>query len=145
MKTKLALRMDLDVSDLSTESSHVCEKCVVHWTHEMLEMVEELPNMEHSVEEGIRPSPLRRSRAWYIAGSSLKQVVIVRIRDVSDHDSITGAHLRTKDKFLSNFYWSGVDGDVTRYCRSCDVSHRTVKKVSCQNSLVDTRAYQPTE
>ncbi|GFN99129.1 gypsy retrotransposon integrase-like protein 1 [Plakobranchus ocellatus] len=47
------------------------------------------------------------------------------------HDSITGAHLgirRTKDKVLSNFYWPGVDGDVTRYCRSCDVCRRTVKK-----------------
>ncbi|GFN96820.1 gypsy retrotransposon integrase-like protein 1 [Plakobranchus ocellatus] len=47
------------------------------------------------------------------------------------HDSITGAHLgirRTKDKVLSNFYWPGVDGDVTRYCRSCDVCQRTVKR-----------------
>ncbi|GFO45341.1 gypsy retrotransposon integrase-like protein 1 [Plakobranchus ocellatus] len=47
------------------------------------------------------------------------------------HDSITGAHLgirRTKDKVLSNFYWPGVDGDVTRYCRSCDVSQGTVRK-----------------
>ncbi|GFO46515.1 Zinc finger protein [Plakobranchus ocellatus] len=47
------------------------------------------------------------------------------------HDSITGVHLgirRTKDKVLSNFYWPGVDGDVTRYCRSCDVCQRTVKK-----------------
>ncbi|GFN94169.1 gypsy retrotransposon integrase-like protein 1 [Plakobranchus ocellatus] len=47
------------------------------------------------------------------------------------HDSITGAHLRirrTKDKILSNFYWPGIDGNVTRYCRSCDVCQRTVKK-----------------
>ncbi|GFO42458.1 gypsy retrotransposon integrase-like protein 1 [Plakobranchus ocellatus] len=47
------------------------------------------------------------------------------------HDSITGAHRgirRTKDKVLSNFYWPGVDGDVTRYCRSCDVCQWTVKK-----------------
>ncbi|GFO43369.1 gypsy retrotransposon integrase-like protein 1 [Plakobranchus ocellatus] len=47
------------------------------------------------------------------------------------HGSITGAHLgirRTKDKVLSNFYWPVVDGDVTRYCRSCDVCQRTVKK-----------------
>ncbi|GFN97915.1 hypothetical protein PoB_002442100 [Plakobranchus ocellatus] len=32
------------------------------------------------------------------------------------HDSISEAHLgirRTKDKVLSNFYWPGVDGDVT--------------------------------
>ncbi|GFR96044.1 Gypsy retrotransposon integrase-like protein 1 [Elysia marginata] len=48
------------------------------------------------------------------------------------HDYLTGAHLgirRTKDKVRSNFYWPGVDGDVTRYCRSCDVCQRTVKKV----------------
>ncbi|GFO18188.1 gypsy retrotransposon integrase-like protein 1 [Plakobranchus ocellatus] len=47
------------------------------------------------------------------------------------HDSVTGTHLgirRTKDKVLSNFDWPVVDGDVTRYCRSCDVCQRTVKK-----------------
>ncbi|GFR64260.1 Gypsy retrotransposon integrase-like protein 1 [Elysia marginata] len=47
------------------------------------------------------------------------------------HDSLTGAHLGiriTKDKVLSNFYWPGVDGNVTRYCRLCDVCQRTVKK-----------------
>ncbi|GFO17318.1 gypsy retrotransposon integrase-like protein 1 [Plakobranchus ocellatus] len=47
------------------------------------------------------------------------------------HDSIAGAHLgirRTKDKVLRNFYWTGVDDDVTRYCRSCDVCQRTVQK-----------------
>ncbi|GFO10438.1 gypsy retrotransposon integrase-like protein 1 [Plakobranchus ocellatus] len=47
------------------------------------------------------------------------------------HDSITGAHLgigRTKDKVMGNFYWPGVNGDVTRYCRSCDVCQWTVKK-----------------
>ncbi|GFO18751.1 gypsy retrotransposon integrase-like protein 1 [Plakobranchus ocellatus] len=65
----------------------------------------------------------------------VKQVVLPRslreyVMSVA-HDSITGAHLgimRTKDKVLSNFYWPGVDGDVTRYCRSCDVCQRTVKK-----------------
>ncbi|GFO30693.1 group XV phospholipase a2 [Plakobranchus ocellatus] len=56
MKTKLALRINLDVSDLSTESGHVCEKCVVHWTHEMCQMVEKLPNMEHSVEGDVKYS-----------------------------------------------------------------------------------------
>ncbi|GFN92538.1 gypsy retrotransposon integrase-like protein 1 [Plakobranchus ocellatus] len=47
------------------------------------------------------------------------------------HDSITGAHLgirRMKEKVLSNFYWPGVDGNVTRYCRSCGVCQQTVKK-----------------
>ncbi|GFR71497.1 zinc finger protein [Elysia marginata] len=59
---------------------------------------------------------------------SIKQVVLPKslreyVMSVA-HDSLTGAHLgirRTKDKVLSNFYWAGVDGDVTRYCRSCDV------------------------
>ncbi|GFO24661.1 gypsy retrotransposon integrase-like protein 1 [Plakobranchus ocellatus] len=47
------------------------------------------------------------------------------------HDSNTRAYhgfQRTKDKVLSNFYWPMSDGDVTRYCRSCDVYQRTVKK-----------------
>ncbi|GFO29053.1 Zinc finger protein [Plakobranchus ocellatus] len=50
--------------------------------------------------------------------------VIALIRDVVSHDFITKAHLgigRTKDRVLSNFYWPGMDGDVTRYCRACDV------------------------
>ncbi|GFO14770.1 group XV phospholipase a2 [Plakobranchus ocellatus] len=67
MKTKLALRMDLDVSDLFTESGHVCEKCVVHWTHEMCEMVEELPNMEHSVKDDVKYSLV------YIAGYVIRK------------------------------------------------------------------------
>ncbi|GFN79120.1 Zinc finger protein [Plakobranchus ocellatus] len=48
-----------------------------------------------------------------------------------DHDSITEAHLgikRTKDKVLSNFSLSGVDGDMTRYCWFCDICQRIVKK-----------------
>ncbi|GFN87540.1 gypsy retrotransposon integrase-like protein 1 [Plakobranchus ocellatus] len=56
------------------------------------------------------------------------------------HDSITGAHLgirRMKDKILSNFYWPGVDGDVTRYCRSCDVCQRTVKKGTVSRVLLE--------
>ncbi|GFO32919.1 gypsy retrotransposon integrase-like protein 1 [Plakobranchus ocellatus] len=65
----------------------------------------------------------------------MKQVVLPKplreyVMSVA-HDSITGAHLgirRTKDKVLSNFYWPGVDGDVTRYCWSCDACQRTVKK-----------------
>ncbi|GFS16804.1 Gypsy retrotransposon integrase-like protein 1 [Elysia marginata] len=63
---------------------------------------------------------------------SIKQVVLPEpLREYVMsvvHDSLTGAHLgirRTKDKVLSNFYMPGVDGDVTRYCRSCDVCQRT--------------------
>ncbi|GFO20511.1 gypsy retrotransposon integrase-like protein 1 [Plakobranchus ocellatus] len=55
-------------------------------------------------------------------------------------NSITGAHLgirRTKDKVLSNFYWPGVDGDVTRYCQSCDVCQRTVRKGTVPRVLLE--------
>ncbi|GFS18305.1 zinc finger protein [Elysia marginata] len=66
---------------------------------------------------------------------SIKQVVLPKslreyVMSVA-HDFLTGAHLgirKTKDKVLSNFYWPGVDGDMTRYCRSCDLCQRTVKK-----------------
>ncbi|GFO34167.1 reverse transcriptase [Plakobranchus ocellatus] len=46
------------------------------------------------------------------------------------HDSITGAHLgirRTKDKVLSNFYWPGVDGDVTRAVSAIVTSEAALK------------------
>ena len=60
------------------------------------------------------------------------------------HDTITGDHLgnrKTREKIMSNFYWSGIDGDVTRYYRSCDVclktvSKGTVPKVPLQSALV---------
>ncbi|GFO36279.1 gypsy retrotransposon integrase-like protein 1 [Plakobranchus ocellatus] len=77
-----------------------------------------------------------------------KQVVLPKpLREYVAHDSITGAHLgirRTKDKVLSNFYWAEVDSDVTKYCRSCDVCQRTLKKGTVPRvplekvSLIDT-------
>ena len=45
---------------------------------------------------------------------SLKQYVMSL-----GHDTITGGHLgirKTREKIMSNFYWPGIDGDVTRYC-----------------------------
>ena len=47
------------------------------------------------------------------------------------HDSITGGHMgikKTTDRVLSNFYWPGIHGDITRFCRSCDICQRTVPK-----------------
>ena len=47
------------------------------------------------------------------------------------HDSILGGHQgskKTADKVLSNFYWPGVQADITRYCRSCDICQRTIQK-----------------
>ena len=45
------------------------------------------------------------------------------------HDTITGGHLgirKTREKITSNFYWPGIDGDVARYCHSCNVCQKTV-------------------
>ena len=49
------------------------------------------------------------------------------------YDTTTGGHLvirKTRVKIMSNFYWPGIDGDVTRYCRSCDVCQKMVSKVN---------------
>ena len=49
------------------------------------------------------------------------------------HDSIMGGHMgvkKTTDKILSAFYWTSVQGDVVRYCKSCDVCQKTVNKGS---------------
>ena len=47
------------------------------------------------------------------------------------HESIMGGHMgvqKTTDRILGVFYWPGVHGDVTRFCRSCDICQRTVPK-----------------
>ena len=49
------------------------------------------------------------------------------------HDSIFGRHLgikKAKDHFQTNFYWPGIQGDVTSFCRSCDVCQKTTAKGS---------------
>ena len=47
------------------------------------------------------------------------------------HDSILAGHQgvrKTKVKVLEDFFWPGVQGDVTPYCRSCDVCQKTLPK-----------------
>ncbi|XP_071510123.1 uncharacterized protein [Diadema antillarum] len=47
------------------------------------------------------------------------------------HGTLLGGHQgakKTLDKILSNFFWPGITGDVSRYCRSCDVCQRTLHK-----------------
>ena len=49
------------------------------------------------------------------------------------HDSIFEEHLgikKTKDCIQTNFYWPGMQGDVTSFCRSCDVRQKTTAKGS---------------
>jgi hypothetical protein len=66
---------------------------------------------------------------------TLQQVVVLqplreRVMDVA-HSSIMGGHMRIQkntDKITSNFYWPGIHGDVTRFCRSCDIFQKTIQK-----------------
>ena len=47
------------------------------------------------------------------------------------HDGIMSGHQgvrRTTDRVLSNFWWPGLQADVSRFCRSCDICQRTVHK-----------------
>ena len=63
----------------------------------------------------------------------VKQVMVPkrlrpRIMEVA-HGSIKRGHLgikTTTDKIQSAFYWPGIQGDVTRFCKSCDVFQKTV-------------------
>ena len=47
------------------------------------------------------------------------------------HCSIMGGHLgtqKTMDRIISDFFWPGMNGDITRFCQSCDICQKTVKK-----------------
>ena len=71
------------------------------------------------------------------SGKPLKQVMVPvqlrsRIMELA-HGSLMGGHMgikKTADKIQSAFYWPGIQGDVTRYCKSCDVRQKTVNKGS---------------
>ena len=49
------------------------------------------------------------------------------------HESIMGGHMgikKTTYKIQNVFYWPGIQGDLTRFCKSCDVCQKTVSKGS---------------
>ncbi|XP_071791644.1 uncharacterized protein [Asterias amurensis] len=63
------------------------------------------------------------------------------------HDSTMSGHLgikKTTDRIRANFYWPGCQGDIRRYCISCDICQRTVAKGSVRKvplgrmPLIDT-------
>ena len=68
-------------------------------------------------------------------GNPVKQIVVPtglrkHVMAVA-HDTIMAGHLlvgKTLDRICSSFFWPGVSGDVTRYCRSCDLCQRTQSK-----------------
>ena len=64
-----------------------------------------------------------------------------------NHESAFSGHLgakKTEVRILPNFFWPGLRQDVIRFCRSCDVCQRTVKRGSVKKvplgsmPLIDT-------
>ena len=68
-------------------------------------------------------------------GKTLRQVIVPQplrqqVMDIA-HSSIMGGHVgvkKTTDKIISNFYWPGIYGDITRFRRSCDICQKTLQK-----------------
>ena len=49
------------------------------------------------------------------------------------HESVMRGHMgvkKTADKIQKAFYWPGIQGDVSRRCKSCDICQKTVNKGS---------------
>ena len=47
------------------------------------------------------------------------------------HESLMSGHLGVKkavDRVLTEFHWPGVQADIRRFCRSCDICQRTIPK-----------------
>jgi len=47
------------------------------------------------------------------------------------HDAVMSGHRgqkKTKDIIWREFWWPGFGPEVTRFCRSCDISQRTITK-----------------
>ena len=70
-------------------------------------------------------------------GECSKQIMVPKIlrRKVMEvaHNSIFGGHLgikKTKDRIQTNFYWPGMQSDITSFCKSCDVCQKTTAKGS---------------
>ena len=64
-----------------------------------------------------------------------KQVVLPRSRRLTclklAHESLMGGHMgvmKTVNKIASQFYWPGIQGDITMFCKSCDICQRTLPK-----------------
>ena len=84
-------------------------------------------------------------------GRSFNQLVVpkeLRRQVMSvNHESAFSGHLgakKTEVRILPNFFWPGLCQDVIRFCRSCDVCQRTVKRGSVKKvplgsmPLIDT-------
>ena len=68
-------------------------------------------------------------------GNEFRQLVVpakfrTQVMELA-HESILGGHLgskKTVDRVLAHFFWPGIQADIVRFCRSCDVCQRTLPK-----------------
>ena len=47
------------------------------------------------------------------------------------HETLMSGHLgikKTMDRVLTEFFWPGACGEVSRFCKSCDICQRTIQK-----------------
>ncbi|XP_060070261.1 uncharacterized protein LOC132550238 [Ylistrum balloti] len=68
-------------------------------------------------------------------GMTFRQLVVpAKYRDIVmrlAHDSMMSGHLaakKTTNRVLSEFFWPGIQAEVIRFCRSCDICQRTFPK-----------------
>ena len=74
-------------------------------------------------------------RQFTLHGKTTSQLVVPssltdRVMTLA-HESLMAGHLgirKTIDRVVAEFFWPGVCGDVTRFCKSCDICQRTVQK-----------------
>ena len=94
---------------------------------------------EQEVSFEVKDSVLYRSykHPYVNGGKPIRQVMVPtplrrQLMEVA-HGSIMGGHMgvkKTADKIQKAFYWPGIQGDVSRHCRSCDICQKTVNKGS---------------
>ena len=87
-------------------------------------------------------------RRYKMAGREVsqatKQLVVPNVRRTKvlqlAHESNMGGHLgitKTINRILTNFYWPGLQADVTRFCHSCDICQRTIPKGKTGKALLE--------
>ena len=64
-------------------------------------------------------------------GRDVSQVVLpIELRERMlklAHEAVMSGHqgrTKTKDRIWNQFWWPGLNADVTRFCRSCDICQR---------------------
>ena len=74
-------------------------------------------------------------RQFTLRGKTTSQLVVPwsltdRVMTLA-HESLMAGHLgiqKTINRVVAEFFWPGVCGDVTCFCKSCDICQRTVQK-----------------